>query len=299
MKFACFLYHPEPADGFDINFYRIKPESGTVGKPTSKMYINIACFGDNQKASERPDWIAVSKDGLATRNNRKYNFRWDILCMTNPELVEETLNLIDECARVSPGISLSSMHFADYGFCTCERCMKLWRASGLEWIEWRANVVTDFVRRAREHVGNKPLFINILPDPVLGKERFGYDYDELAKYADAFIVPLFSRSYVTSWYFETLARIFKRTLKKPVYVNLYVYGPGETPQTVPRVEDLLKVSARVARAGVDGIVYLAENAQRIADFQKAALQAEDVLQEIADYGAEDFMKLIDRWRNLF
>lgn len=299
MKFGCFLYQPKPAAGFDINFYRIKPESGTIGKPTPEMYTNIACFGDNQKARERPDWVAVSRDGPATRTNRKYNFRWDILCMTNPELVEETLKLIDECARISPGISLSSMHFADHGFCTCERCLKLWRESGLEWIEWRAKIVSDFVGKVREHIGSKPLYINILPDPVLGKERFGYDYEELAKYADAFVVPMFSRSYVTSWYFETLARIFKRILKKPVFVNLYVYGPGETPQTVPPVEQLLKVSARIARTGVDGIIYLAENAQRLVDFQKATLQAKETLAEIAEYGAEEFMKLIDRWRALY
>lgn len=148
LKFAVFLYHPEPAEGFDINFYRIKPESGTVGKPTPYMYTNIACFGDNQKAKEHPEWIAVSKDGPATRLNKKYNFRWDILCMTNPELVEETLEFIEENARISPGISLSSMHFADHGFCTCPRCMDLWRKSGLSWIEWRAQVVSDFVKRS-------------------------------------------------------------------------------------------------------------------------------------------------------
>ncbi|MCS7096722.1 MAG: hypothetical protein RMK50_06650 [Nitrososphaerota archaeon] len=299
MKFAVFLYHPEPAEGFDINFYRIKPESGTVGKPTPHMYTNIACFGDNQKASEHPEWIAVSKDGPATRLNKKYNFRWDILCMTNPELVEETLNFIEENARVSPGISLSSMHFADHGFCICPRCMDLWRKSGLSWTEWRAQVVTDFVKKARDRVGSKPLFINILPDPVLGKERFGYNYDEIANYADAFVVPMFSRSYITSWYFETLARAFKRILKKPVFVNLYVYGPGENPQTVPTVEQILTVSCRIARTGVDGIIYLAENAWRIRDFQRAAVQNKKLLEELEGSGGEEVVERVRVWESLF
>ncbi|MCX8176966.1 MAG: hypothetical protein N3F10_01520 [Candidatus Bathyarchaeota archaeon] len=299
MKFAVFLYHPEPAEGFDINFYRIKPESGTVGKPTPHMYTNIACFGDNQKASEHPEWIAVSKDGPATRLNKKYNFRWDILCMTNPELVEETLNFIEENARVSPGISLSSMHFADHGFCICPRCMDLWRKSGLSWTEWRAQVVTDFVKKARDRVGSKPLFINILPDPVLGKERFGYNYDEIANYADAFVVPMFSRSYITSWYFETLARAFKRILKKPVFVNLYVYGPGENPQTVPTVEQILTVSCRIARTGVDGIIYLAENAWRIRDFQRAAVQNKKLLEELEGSGGEEVVERVRAWESLF
>ncbi|MEM2093295.1 MAG: hypothetical protein QXE16_03320 [Candidatus Bathyarchaeia archaeon] len=299
MKFAVFLYHPEPAEGFDINFYRIKPESGTVGKPTPHMYTNIACFGDNQKAREHPEWIAVSKDGPATRLNKKYNFRWDILCMTNPELVEETLDFIEENARISPGISLSSMHFADHGFCICPRCMDLWRKSGLSWTEWRTHVVTDFVKKARDRVGSKPLFINILPDPVLGRERFGYDYDEIAKYADTFVVPMFSRSYITSWYFETLARAFKRILKKPVFVNLYVYGPGETPQTVPTVEQILTVSCRIARTGVDGIIYLAENAQRIRDFQKAAVQNKKLLEELEGSGGEEVVERVREWESLF
>ena len=47
LKFGVFLYQPEPVEGVDYNFYRIKPESGTVGKPNPKMYTNIACFGDN------------------------------------------------------------------------------------------------------------------------------------------------------------------------------------------------------------------------------------------------------------
>lgn len=299
MKFAVFLYHPQPAEGFDINFYRVKPESGTVGKPTPHMYTNIACFGDNQKAKEHPTWIAVSKDGPATRANKKYNFRWDILCMTNPKLVEETLNFIEENARISPGISLSSMHFADHGFCVCPRCAKLWRQSGLDWIDWRAKTVTEFVKEAKKRVGGKPLFINILPDPVLGKERFGYDYDELAKYADAFVVPMFSRSYVTPWYFETLARAFKKILKKPVFVNIYVFGPGETLDTVPTVEQILTVSCRIARTGVDGIIYLAENAERIREFQKAATQSKSLLEKLEGYGGEEVLRQVEKWKNLF
>ena len=299
MKFAVFLYKPETVEGFDINFYRIKPESGTVGKPTPYMYTNIACFGDNQKAKEHPDWVAVSKDGPATRANKKYNFRWDILCMTNQELVNETLNFIEECARVSPGISLSSMHFADYGFCICPRCQELWRKSELDWMEWRAQTVTNFVKEARKRVGNKPFFINILPDPVLGKERFGYDYDELAKYADFFVVPMFSRSYSTPWYFETLARAFKRILKKPMFVNLYVFGPGETVNTVPTAEQILTVSCRIARAGVDGIIYLAENAQKIRDFQKAAVQNKSLREELEGSGGEDVLKRLEEWESLF
>jgi hypothetical protein len=103
LKFATFLYQPEPAEGVDMNFYRIKPESGTVGKPNPKMYTNIAVFGDNALAQKHPEWISISKDGPAFRRltapkvngvnpgNKKYNLRWDVLCMTNPEVREYNL----------------------------------------------------------------------------------------------------------------------------------------------------------------------------------------------------------------
>lgn len=183
LKFATFLYQPEPAEGVDMNFYRIKPESGTVGKPNPNMYTNIAVFGDNALAQKHPEWISISKDGPAFRRltapkvngvnpgNKKYNLRWDVLCMTNPEVREYNLNLIEECARVTPGISISSQHFAEHGFCVCPRCVEQWRQSGLNWIEWRAQTVTNFLKEVRKRVVNKPLFVNLLPDPVLGKVR--------------------------------------------------------------------------------------------------------------------------------
>jgi len=299
LNFATFLYKPEPAEGFDINFYRIKPESGTVGKPNPNMYTNIACFGDNALAAKRPEWISVSKDGPAFRTNKKYNLRWDVLCMTNPEVIEYNLNLIKECARVTPGISISSQHFAEHGFCVCPRCVELWRQSGLNWVDWRAKTVTSFLKEVRKLVVNKPLFVNLLPDPVLGKVRFGYDFDALAEYADAFVIPMFSKSYPTPWYWETLARAFKSKLKKPVFVNFYVRGPGETWDTVAPTKEILTVATRAARTGIDGIIFLAEKAQWIQEFQKAAVQSKDVLKELEGYGGDEVLKLVSRWQSLF
>ena len=311
LKFATFLYQPEPAEGVDINFYRIKPESGTVGKPNPSMYTNIAVFGDNAMTQKHPDWISISKDGPAFRRltapkvngvnpgNKKYNLRWDVLCMTNPEVQEYNLNLIEECARQTPGISISSQHFADHGFCVCPRCVELWRKSGLNWVDWRAETVTAFLKKVKNRIGNKPLYVNLLPDPVLGKERFGYDFDALAEYADAFVIPMFSKAYPSPWYWEMLARAFKSKLKKPMFTNLYVRGPNDDPNQVPTVDQLLTVAVRVARTGVDGIIFLAENRQRIRDFQKAAVQSEDVLAELDGYGGEAVLKLVESWKSLF
>lgn len=298
LKFGAFLFAPETIEGFDLQVYRLKPETGIIGSPVDYMYNNIACFGDNVNAQRHPDWVAVSKNGPALRTNKKYNFRWDILCMTNPEYLDWILNFIETAAEKAPGITLSSIHFADHGFCVCSRCVKLWRQSKLDWTEWRTRTVTDFIKEARKRV-KKPFIVGLLPDPVLSKERFGIDFNQLADYADAFIVPIFSKSYATPWHFETLARAFKKLLKKPVYINIYVYGPGDSPHEVPTVSDILRVSARVCRTGVDGILYLAENAQKLREFQKAAIQLNRVLEEIDGSGGEEILNLIDKWRTLF
>jgi hypothetical protein len=299
LKFATFLYQPEPAEGVDINFYRIKPESGTVGKPNPEMYTNIACFGDNALAAKRPEWISISKDGTAFRTNKKYNLRWDVLCMTNPEVREYNLNLIEECAKETPGISISSQHFAEHGFCVCPRCVEQWRQSGLNWTEWRAQTVTAFLKEVRQRVGSKPLFVNLLPDPVLGKERFGYDFDALAEYADYFVIPMFSKSYPTPWYWEMLARAFKSKLKKPVFVNFYVRGPNETWETVAPHRQIMTVATRVARTGIDGVIFLAEKAQWIREFQKKAVEDKEWRKELEGYGGDEVLELFNKWEKLF
>lgn len=296
MKFGIFIYEPEIVEGFDIQFYRLKSERGIVGTPAEKMHTNIACFGDNKTSREKPDWVSISRDGPALRTNKRYNFRWDILCPTNKEFRSHILNLIGDVSEKTKGVSLSSMHFADHGFCTCERCVKDQKDSGLGWYEWRAQVVTEFIKDAKERVKHNFL-VGLLPDPVLSYERFGINFDALAKYAEAFVVPHFSKSYATPWYFETLARAFKRLLKKPVYVNLYLYGPGDRPDEVPTVKDLLTTAVRVARTGVDGILFLTENAERVKAFQRAAVANTSLRDELDDYGGKPILDLIDRWEN--
>ncbi len=135
--------------------------------------------------------------------------------MTNPEVREYNLKLIADCAKTTPGISISSQHFAERDFCVCPRCVEQWRQSGLNWVDWRAKTVTEFLKEVRDVVKNKPLFVNCLPDPLLGKARFGYDFEAMAEYADYFVIPMFSKAYPTPWYWETIARGYKSFLKKP------------------------------------------------------------------------------------
>lgn len=299
MKFGVFLYQPEPVEGVDYNFYRLKSESGIVGKVNPKMYTNIAVFGDNNMAAKRPDWVSTSSHGPALRTNKYYSLRWDIVCMTNPEAREYNLKIIADAAKQTPGISISSQHFAERDFCTCPRCVEKWRQSGLSWIEWRAKTVTEFLAEVRDTVPkNKPLFVNCLPDPLLGKMRFGYDFEAMAQYADYFVIPMFSKAYPTPWYWETIARGYKSFLKKPVFVNFYVRGPNETWETVAPHRQIMTVAVRAARTGVDGIIFLAEKADFIREFQKKVVADKEWRKELEGYGGDEVLELFNRWEKL-
>ena len=104
---------------------------------------------------------------------------------------------------------------------------------------------------------------------------------------------MFSKSYATPWYWEMLARGFKKLLKKPVYISLYVYGPGDTAKDVPSVAELLTVSVRCARAGIDGILYLASGASEIRDFQKAAVDKVEHRKRLQSYGGQPVQEVLD------
>jgi hypothetical protein len=138
----------------------------------------------------------------------------------------------------------------------------------------------------------------LLPDPVLGNERFGYDFDALAEYADYFVIPMFSKSYPTPWYWETSARAFKSKLKKPVFVNFYVRGPNETWETVAPHRQVMTVATRAARTGIDGIIFLAEKAQWIQEFQKKVVEDKEWRKELEGYGGDEVLELFNKWEKI-
>jgi hypothetical protein len=147
----------------------------------------------------------------------------------------------------------------------------------------------------------KELIMCIQPDPVCSYERYGVDFNDLAEIADAFNVVMFSKNYATPWYWEMLTRSFKKLLKKPFYVSLYVYGPGDNAKDVPSTSELLTVSARCARAGADGILYLANGPDQIWDFQKATVEAIDLRQRLASYGGKSVQEVLDlfsSWKDI-
>lgn len=300
MKFATYVYKPEKTSGFDLHVLRTKLETGNRIPPAKDMYSNIAVFADNMATRSHPNWISQSPLGPARMGNNNFNIYWNVVCATQPEHRAEQLDYMEDVDRHSMGVWLNSQYFADHGHCTCPRCKELWEKSGVGWFEWRRREVTNYIAQVRERV-KKDLVMCIQPDPITACERYGVNFDDLANYADAFNVVMFSKNYATPWYWEMLARGFKKLLKKPVYISLYVSGPGDSAKDVPSVSDLLTVSVRCARAGIDGILYLANGIGEIRDFQKAAVDKVELRKRLQSYGGqnvEEVLSLVKNWEKI-
>ena len=300
MKFGAYVYEPERITSFDFQLLRVKVETGVRIPPVQYSHSNIAIFADNTAVRNHPDWISKSPLGPARMGNTNFNIYWDVVCATQPDHRAEQLDYIEEVDKHSLGVWLNSQYFADQGHCTCSRCKELWKKSGLSWLEWRKKEVADYIAQIRDRV-KKELFLCIQPDPVSSYERYGIDFGDLARYADAFNVVMFSKSYATPWYWEMLARAFKKLLKKPVYISLYVFGPGDNTKDVPSASDLLTTSVRCARTGIDGILYLASGPRQIDYFQKALVDKIELRDRLRNYGGkpvQEVLDLVKSWKKI-
>jgi len=300
MKLGLYTFQPEKAEGFDFNVLRVKPETGVRLTPVQDMYSNIAVFADNVAVRNHPDWISQSALGPAKMGNNNFNFYWDIVCATQPQHRAEELNYMAEVDASSKGVWLNSQYFAEHGHCICPRCKELHSRSGLSWLQWRRREVTGYIAQVRERV-TRELILCIQPDPVSSLERYGVDFADFAKYTDRFCVVMFSKNYATPWYWEMLARGFKKLLKKPFYVAFYVFGPGDNPRDVPTTQELLTVSARCARAGAEGFLYLTDGTSKIKDFQKSAVAQTQLIEKLRTYGGrpvQEYLDQVESWKNL-
>jgi hypothetical protein len=298
MKIGSFTYQPHKPKGFDFYVLRVKPETGIRIQPKKDMYSNIAVFADTLTGQNYPNWISQSPLGLAKFGNNNFNLYWSVICPTQPNYREEQLKYIAELDRQSPGIWLNSQYFADHSHCTCSRCQILWKKSGLSWLEWRRKETTEYIAQIRDVV-KKELVLSLQPDPVSSYERYGVDFDDFAKYADAFNVVMFSKNYATPWYWEMLTRGFKKLLKKPFYASFYVFGPGDDPKDVATPTELLTVTTRCARVGLDGFLYLTNGEKEMLDFQKATLQKTELIQRLRTYGGQpvqEFLDHVESWK---
>ena len=114
---------------------------------------------------------------------------------------------------------------------------------------------------------------------------------------------MFSKNYATPWYWEMLTRNFKKLFKDvKLNIALYVIGPGDDPKETPTPSELLTVSVRMARAGLDGILYLTDKAAQMQEFQKAAIAQKDTRERLISYGGkqgQEVLDLVTSWEKLF
>ncbi len=294
LKIGTVIYEPTILDGFDISVFYSKRVDGVIGKPAKQMFNDITCFVDAKSIREKPELIALSANGPATRTNKAFSLPWDFVCPTNKEYQSIVLRFIEETAKEDvEGVILNLYHFPEEGFCTCDRCTKEQKESGLDWLEWRAKTVTDFIGRAKKFV-RQPFGIEIWPDPVLAKERFGLDFDALAEYVDFFHVPLSAHNYVTMYWVDTLTRDFKKILKKPIFIEL----SAEIARDV-ETKALLRTVAYVSSHDIEAILLLVHNAERAKDICRTAVNDSNYRGWLEKFEFENMNKIIERWEKIY
>jgi len=294
LKIGTVIYEPTIVDGFDMNVYYSKRVDGVLGKPAKAMYNDITCFVDAKAIREDPDLVAVSPKGPATRTNKAYTLPWDFVCPTNEEYRAQVLDFIKETAKTDvEGVTLNLFHFPEEGFCTCPRCQKMYKASGLDWLDWRAETVTDFLRQARKLVPQR-FGIEIWPDPVLANERFGLDFDAIADYVDFFHVPLSANNYVTLYWVDTLTQDFVKLLKKPVFIEL----SAEIPRPV-ETKAMLRAVAYLSRHNLEAILLLVHDAERAKEIARTAVNDNNYRGWLEKFGFKNMNKIIDKWDSIY
>ncbi|MCX8154120.1 MAG: hypothetical protein N3E52_06785 [Candidatus Bathyarchaeota archaeon] len=294
MKIGLVTYTPEKVAGFDMHVYYSKRADGSVFPAAKEMQNDVTCFCDAEAIRKDPSIVAVSSNGPALRRNRKINVPFDFVCPTNPAYRAKLLSYIEELGKEDiEGVTLNLYHFPEEEFCVCPRCVELWRKSGLNWTEWRALEITRFLKEARQLV--KGTFaVEMFPDPVLAKERFGIDFGRIAELVDYFHVPLSSRDYFTNYWVDLLARDFIKILKKPVVVEVSAEMLNDE-----KADALLKTVAYLSRHDLMGVlmlVYDTENARQICRF---AVKNEDFREWLGKYEFKEMSRIVDTWARLY
>jgi uncharacterized lipoprotein YddW (UPF0748 family) len=295
MKIGVLTDQPEPAKGFNETFYYVKSCTGRIKKPANQVYNIINCFGDNLTGRKQPEWVAVSESGKAIRRNRSHRFLWDHICPSVEEYRLKILDLVDEASKgEATGIHLESIGFPRIEYCTCNRCVKKHKESNLEWIEWRAKTVTDFVAEASKLVKEKEksFSVTILPDPCFGKERYGEDFHALAKYVDFFIVPIYDLAYSTTYWLETLAFDFSKNLQKPFYVELYASNPG------PKIKNILTAIVSVSNY-TDGVILATHDPSLTKKIQETIMTDTELTTFLQRHKCKKMINIVENWKNIF
>ncbi|MFB6141834.1 MAG: hypothetical protein ABEJ30_00655 [Halorientalis sp.] len=207
---------------FDRAFYEVKDVTGRAADPVPEGISMVSCFGDNAAAEADPDLVPRSEDGELATRDRPY-FDWAYVCPCHEDYREGLLEAVADAADVTGDVRLDDVGFPREEYCHCERCERRFAESEFEdWFAWRADVITEFVRDARERVPGD-LYLTVYPDPYPGHvyERAGLDLDALTRLVEEFVVPIYDMAYSTTYWLEILARGFVDRLDAPFSIELY------------------------------------------------------------------------------
>jgi hypothetical protein len=294
MQIGLVTYKPEKVEGYDLHVYYSKWADGQVFPAAKGMQNDVTVFCDAKAIREDPSIVAVSNTGPALRRNRRSNLAFDFVCPTQPAYKAKVLDHIESLSRENiVGVTLNLYHFPDQEYCVCPRCVELWKQSGLNWTQWRAQTVTKFVQEAKARV--KGTFaVEIYPDPVLAKERYGLDLNAIADLVDYFHVPLSSRDYLTNYWVDMLARDFAALLKKPVVLELSAEMP-----TDEKLDALLKTAAYVSRHKLDAVLLLVHDSQNARQVCRFAVQNRNLRDWLEKYDFKEMIRIVDGWAKLY
>jgi hypothetical protein len=294
MQIGLVTYKPERVEGFDPVVYYSKWVDGQAFPAALGMQNDVTVFCDAKAIREDPTLVQVSKIGPALRRNRKSNLVFDFVCPTHQGYRARVFDYLDNlCKQDIAGVTLNLYHFADQEYCTCPRCSELYKKSGLKWIDWRAITITDFLKEAKSYT--KGTFaVEMFPDPILAKERFGIDFDAIAEIVDYFHVPLSSRDYFTNYWVDTITRDFVATLKKPVVVEL----SAELP-TDEKMDALLRTIAYISRHDLQAVLLLVHDSDNARQITKFAVNNTQLRDWLAEYNFEKMLKILDIWAKLY
>ena len=294
MKIGLVTYTPEKVEGFDIHVYYAKWADGQAFPAAKNMQNDVTCFCDAKAIREDPSVVAISKNGPALRKNRKINLPFDFVCPTNPEYRAKVLDYIEGLGRAEiQGVTLNLYHFPEEEFCVCSRCVELWRQSGLNWTEWRAQEITVFLEQAKRLV--KGTFaVEMFPDPMLAKERFGIDFERIAELVDYFHVPLSSRDYLTNYWVDLLARDFLKILNKPVVVEL-----SAEIVTDEKTDALLKIVAYLSRHHLMSVLLLVHDSENAKQVCRYAVNNSAFREWLTKYEFAEMTRIVDEWAKLY
>jgi hypothetical protein len=294
MKIGLVTYKPEFVEGFDLHVYYSKWVDGQVFPGAKGMQNDVTVFCDAKAIRDDPSLVALSKTGPALRRNRRSHFVFDYVCPTHPSYRAKVMDYIEELSRENIlGVTLNLYHFPDQDFCTCPRCTEKLKQSGLSWTHWRAQTITELLREAKSKAEGT-FAVEIYPDPVLAKERFGLDLEAIGKLVDYFHVPLSSRDYLTSYWVDIITRDFVATLKKPVMVELSAEMP-----TDEKLDALFRTVAYISRHNLDAVLLLVHDSENARQVAKFAVQNTDLREWFEKYEFNEMSRIVDNWAKIY